>query len=150
MGLELAGGTTFGDATAQRAWFLGGTRTLRGQPPSAVWGPSFGRGRVEVARTYDVGTLSVFTDAGWATYEGRRHREGADPAGLDPVGPDAGGTGLVGLDPVGAPALEHDGLLFGVGVGASLFDGLMRTDISYGLNGPAREFWIAFYLDSLL
>ena len=67
---------------------------------------------------------------------------GAGPAGLGPVGPDEVGTP--------APASDHDGLLFGVGVGASLFDGLMRTDISYGLNGPAREFWIAFYLDSLL
>lgn len=142
MGLELAGGTTIGDATIQRAWFLGGTRSLRGQPPSAVWGPSFGRGRVEVARTYDVGTLSVFTDAGWASYEGSHHREGGDLGGLDPVGSDAVDT------PTRAP--QHDGLLFGVGVGASLFDGLMRTDISYGLNGPAREFWIAFYLDSLL
>ena len=97
---------------------------------------------MEVARTYDVGTLSVFTDAGWASYVGSHQRREADLGGLDPVDPNA----------VGAPtrALEHDGLLFGVGVGASLFDGLMRTDVSYGLNGPAREFWIALYLDSLL
>ncbi len=131
LGLELAGGTTFGEAPAQRAWFLGGTRSLRGHSPSAVQGPAFGRGRVEVARTYDVGTLSVFTDAGWASRLGSRVREAQDPD-------------------IRTPAREHDGLLFGVGVGASLLDGLLRTDVSYGLNGPAREFWISLYLDSLL
>lgn len=150
LGLELAGGTTIGDATIQRAWFLGGTRSLRGQPPSAVWGPSFGRGRVEVARAHDFGTLSVFTDAGWASYRGAHHGPDDEPGGIDPAGPGAARVGAAGSGVVGAPAPDHDGLLFGIGVGASLLDGLLRTDISYGLNGPAREFWIAFYLDSLL
>ena len=142
LGVELAGGTTFGEATRQRAWFLGGTRSLRGHAPSALWGPSFGRGRVEVARTFDIGTLSVFTDAGWASYAGRRDLGGDEPAGIDSA--DAPG----GSSP--SPPLDHDGLLFGVGVGGSLLDGLMRADVSYGLNGPSREFWIALYLDSLL
>ena len=142
LGVELAGGATFGDATPQRAWFLGGTRSLRGYAPSALWGPSFGRGRVEVARTYDVGTLSVFTDAGWARYAGRHGPSGGEPGGFDPTdAPDV---------PSPAPPLDHDGLLFGIGVGVSLFDGLVRADLSYGLNGHSREFWIAFYLDSLL
>ena len=142
LGIELAGGTTLGEATAQRAWFLGGTRSLRGHPPSVVQGPSFGRGRLEVARTYDVGTLSVFTDAGWASHPGRHGRGDDDSGGLFPDGADSVGGP--------APTLDHDGLLFGVGIGGSLLDGLLRTDVSYGLNGPAREFRIGFYLDSLL
>ena len=142
LGLELAGGTTFGEATAQRSWFLGGTRTLRGHAPSVLWGPSFGRGRVEVARTFDVGTLSVFTDAGWADYIGGHYRAGDDLAGMDP-----GSTGD-GLAPT--PLLENDDLLLSIGVGGSVLDGLIRADLSYGLNGPGRQFWISFYLDSLL
>ena len=143
LGVELAGGTTFGESTSQRAWFIGGTRSLRGHAPSALWGPSFGRGRVEVARTYDIGTLSVFSRRrlgqlrGTAWPRWRRTRVGS----IRPTSPDV---------PSPAPPLDHDGLLFGVGVGASLFDGLVRADVSYGLNGPSREFWIALYLDSLL
>ena len=141
LGLELAGGTTFGEATAQRAWFLGGTRTLRGHAPSILWGRSFGRGRVEVARTYDVGTVSVFTDAGWADHFGGHYLDDEDIGTV--------GTGRPGHGPA-RPAADTDGLLWGIGVGSSLLDGLMRLDVSYGLNGPAREFWIALYLDSLL
>ena len=142
LGLELAGGTTFGDAPAQRAWLLGGTRTLRGHAPSVLWGPSFGRGRLEVARTYDIGTLSVFTDAGWANHIGGYYGPDDALGGMDPDGN--------GDSPAQGPVLDNDGLLFGVGVGGSVLDGLIRVDVSYGLNGPAREFWIAFYLDSLL
>ena len=140
LGLELAGGATFGEATAQRAWFLGGTRTLRGHAPSVVRGRSFGRGRVEVARTYDVGTVSVFTDAGWANHYGGHY--------LDDESIGSEGPGRPGHGP--ARPAETDGPLWGIGVGSSLLDGLLRLDVSYGLNGPAREFWIALYLDSLL
>lgn len=142
LGFELAGGTTFGEAPIQRAWFLGGTRTLRGHAPSVLWGPTFGRGRVEVARTTDFGAWSVFTDAGWANHVGGYYSTDADGDAMDPGVPADG------------PATERpptDGrLLWAVGVGGSLLDGLMRGDVSYGLNGPARQFWIAFYLDSLL
>ncbi len=142
LGLELAGGTTFGEATAQRAWFLGGTRTLRGHAPSVLWGPSFARGRVEVARTSDFGAWSIFTDAGWASHVGGYYSSGA---GGDVVYPDGSADGP------GTDRTPMDGsLLWGAGVGGSLLDGLIRADVSYGLNGPARRFWIAFYLDSLL
>ncbi len=142
LGVEVAGGTTFGEASAQRGWFLGGTRTLRGHAPSVVWGPSFARGRVEVARTYDVGTLSVFGDAGWADRANPWYGAHDDRDGMDA---DSSSDGFGHL-----PVLDNDDLLFGVGVGSSLLDGLLRFDVSYGLNGPGREFWIAFYLDSLL
>ncbi len=142
LGLELAGGTTFGEPTVQRAWFLGGTRTLRGHAPSVLWGPSFARGRVEVARTSDFGGWSIFTDAGWASHVGAYYSADAGGDAMDP-GESADGPGM--------DRPRTDGrLLWGVGVGGSLLDGLIRVDVSYGLNGPARRFWIAFYLDSLL
>ena len=66
MALEGAVGTTWGDAPAQRSWFLGGRRTLRGYPPSVRKGLSYLRGRIEVARTYELASLIAFGDAGWA------------------------------------------------------------------------------------
>ncbi|HSG48225.1 MAG TPA: hypothetical protein VLA43_10465, partial [Longimicrobiales bacterium] len=44
----------------------GGASTLRGYPASTLFGPTFVRGRMEAARVYDVGTVSVFGDMGWA------------------------------------------------------------------------------------
>lgn len=47
---------------------------------------------------------------------------------------------------------DFDGsdLLYGVGVGGSILDGLMRMDISHGLNGPRKRFRIDLYLDAIL
>ncbi|MEZ4424559.1 MAG: hypothetical protein R3E98_14215 [Gemmatimonadota bacterium] len=117
-GLEAGAGTTFGDAPPQRAWFLGSAGTLRGYPPSVISGPSFTRGRLELARTFDgVGSFSAFGDAGWA---GARD------------------------------AFAADDLLYGVGIGGSLLDGLIRIDLSRGLNGPNRQFRLDLYLDAIL
>ena len=143
LGVELAGGATFGDAPAQRAWFLGGTRTLRGHAPSVLRGPSFARGRVEVARTSDFGAWSVFTDAGWASHMGGHYLAGDAPDATE----DGGGGGA---DPGADPPRVDGQVLWALGVGGSLLDGLVRADVSYGLNGPARRFWLAVYLDSLL
>jgi hypothetical protein len=67
VGLEAGGGTSWGDAPRQRNWFLGGPLTLRGYEASVLSGPSFARGRLEVARTYSESvTISAFGDAGWA------------------------------------------------------------------------------------
>ncbi len=66
LALEGAVGTTWGDAPAQRSWFLGGRRTLRGYAPSVRRGLSYLRGRIEVARTYELASLIAFGDAGWA------------------------------------------------------------------------------------
>ena len=67
VGVEAGGGTTWGDAPPQREWFLGGPTTLRGYGASVLRGPSFLRGRLEVARVYSQAvTVSVFGDAGWA------------------------------------------------------------------------------------
>ena len=118
MGMEMGGGTTFGDAPIQRSWFLGGANSIRGYPASTVFGSSFVRGRLEVARSFDgIGSAGVFTDVGWA---GPRTSFGAND------------------------------LLYGVGIGASLLDGLVRFDISHGLTGRAKQFRVDFYLDALM
>jgi hemolysin activation/secretion protein len=66
LGLEVGGGTTWGDAPLQRQWFVGGASTLRGYPASTASGTSFARSRIELARTWDFGTTSIFGDVGWA------------------------------------------------------------------------------------
>ena len=45
---------------------------------------------------------------------------------------------------------SSDDLLYGVGLGASLLDGLVRFDLSHGLKGPAKQFRVDLYLDALL
>ena len=66
LGVEVGGGTTWGDAPAQRAWFLGSASTLRGYEPSVRGGSSFMRGRVEVAKVFAGVGGTVFYDVGWA------------------------------------------------------------------------------------
>ena len=117
LGLEVGGGTTWGDVPPQRSWFLGGARTLRGYSAAAAVGSSFARGRVDVARTFDIGTVTMFGDVGWA---GAR------------------------------TDFDADDLLYGVGVGGSVLDGLFRMDLSHGLNGPDKQFRVDLYLDALL
>ena len=90
---------------------------MRGYPASTLMGSSFARGRLEVARTLDVATLSFFGDVGWA-----------------------------GL----RSAFDTGDLLYGVGVGGGILDGLIRMDLSRGLNGFAKQFRIELYLDALL
>ena len=70
-----------------------------------------------MARTFDVGTVSLFGDVGWA-----------------------------GL----RTAFDVDDMLYGVGVGGSALDGLLRMDLSHGLRGPAKQFRVDLYLDALL
>ena len=117
LGIEAAGGHTWGEAPVQRSWFLGAGGTLRGYPASTLSGMSFVRGRVELARTYEFVGASVFGDAGWA----------------GPVG-----------------EFDGDEVLYGVGVGLSILDGLVRFDLSQGLKGPKRDFRVELYLDHIL
>ncbi len=117
LGVEAGGGTTWGDAPVQRAWFLGGAKTLRGYAGSTFMGSSFARGRLELARTLDVGSVSVFGDVGWA-----------------------------GL----RSDFDTGDFLYGIGVGRGVLDGLIRMDLSHGLNGFAKQFRIDLYLDALL
>jgi hypothetical protein len=66
LGLEIGGGTSWGEVPAQYHWFLGGSETLRGYEPSVVVGRSFVRGRGEIARGTGRATLALFGDVGWA------------------------------------------------------------------------------------
>jgi hypothetical protein len=117
VGMELGGGTTWGESPVQRHWFLGGATTLRGYEAGSISGSTYGRARLEVAKVYTQAvTVSVFGDAGWAG-----HREHYD----------------------------NDDVLYAVGVGTSLLDGLIRFDLSQGLTGPSG-FRVDLYLDAIL
>ena len=48
-----------------------------------------------------------------------------------------------------ASAFTVDNLLYGIGIGGSLLDGLMRLDLSHGLNGPHRGFRVELHLDAI-
>jgi hypothetical protein len=117
LGTEIGGGTTWGVSPLQRHWFLGGPSSLRGYGASTVFGSSFTRARTEVARRFDVATVSVFGDAGWA---GRRE------------------------------AFDTEDILYGVGIGGSVLDGLIRLDLSHGLTGSSRQLRLDLYLDAIL
>jgi len=64
--LEGQAGTSWGSPSVQRLWYVGGPLTLRGFAPRAMGGPSFGRARVELDRSFSFGRVVAFTDAGWA------------------------------------------------------------------------------------
>lgn len=65
--VEVAGGTVFGEPTAQRLWYLGGPATVRGYGgPSRVSGEAFWRGRAEIGSSFPAARVAVFSDAGWA------------------------------------------------------------------------------------
>lgn len=66
LALEAGGGTSLGAPSAQRMWYVGGPRTVRGYDPLLAGGADFGRARIELARTASFGAVSVFSDMGWA------------------------------------------------------------------------------------
>lgn len=87
--VELAGGTTAGEAPIQRLWHLGGPATVRGYGGAAAVGDTFWRGRVEVGNALPAFRLIGFSDAGWA---GIRREAQLDPTLL------SAGVGLSFLD----------------------------------------------------
>jgi hypothetical protein len=66
IGAEAGVGSSVGDVTPQRMFYLGGAGTLRGYEPGTVSGTSMARARLEVARTASFGAVAVFSDWGWA------------------------------------------------------------------------------------
>ena len=89
LGAETGAGTTWGRALTQRAWHLGGARTLRGHSDAALAGPAFARGRVEASWSVEFAGLGVFLDGGWA----------GDPGAFRAARPTYGaGVGLTLLD----------------------------------------------------
>ena len=100
-----AAGSSVGDLPPQRAYFVGGTHTVRGQfaRPAGEGrvGDSFWLGRAEVARGVMALRPALFYDIGWA---GMREQ----------------------LDVMGRP-------MSGAGLGVSVLDGLFRLDVSRGI-----------------
>ncbi len=113
-----AAGTTAGQVPAQRAFYLGGLQTVRGQfvgiAPGYA-GNAFWFARSELGGGGAVFRPSVFYDLGWA---GARERFAA-----------SGQT-----------------LLRGAGVGVSMLDGLFRMDVARGL-APTRQWRADFSVD---
>jgi hemolysin activation/secretion protein len=105
-----AAGSSLGDLPIQRAFFIGGLGTVRGQfaRPSGAGrvGDTFWLGRAELGRAAMTFRPAVFYDIGWA---GSR---------LD-------------LSRMGRP-------LSGAGVGASFLDGFLRIDVSRGIYPEQR------------
>ena len=50
----------------QSLWYMGGPATLRGYGGAAAVGPSFWRGRAELANRLPAARLAVFSDLAWA------------------------------------------------------------------------------------
>lgn len=114
--LTLAGGTSVGQLTPQRRWFLGGTQTIRGQTPDTTYsGNAFWMSRLETGRDISGARVVVFGDLGW-------------------VGDRTTFTDLV------RP-------MSGVGVGYSVFDGMIRFDVARGIY-PRAQTRVAGYLQS--
>ena len=66
LALEAGAGQGWGNLTTQRMWHLGGPSSLRGYDPRRLTGTSFVSARGELARTYSFGSVSLFSDVGWA------------------------------------------------------------------------------------
>ena len=112
-----AAGSSAGDLPLQRAFFVGGLHTVRGQFARSVGdgrvGDTFWLSRAEVARGVMAVRLAGFYDVGWA---GSRDS----------------------LRAMGRP-------LSGAGVGLSLLDGLFRLDVSRGIF-PERNWRTDLYI----
>jgi hypothetical protein len=114
--LTLAGGTTGGTVPVQRFFYLGGSRTVRGQTAGAAAGDAFWLARAELG----MGGVpfvrpTLFGDLGWA---------GARDTWQHPGRP-----------------------LSGVGIGASVLEGLIRVDLARGIY-PERRWRVNLYTDA--
>ena len=114
-----SGGTSGGTLPPQRAWFIGGSHTVRGQRPSLTLpgqsGNSYWFGRGELAKQLAVVRPSIFYDVGWA----------GDRA-----------------------AWSHPGRpVSGAGVGLSFLDGLIRADVSRGI-WPRERTLVDLYFEA--
>lgn len=115
--LTLSGGTSEGPVPAQRRWYLGGAHTVRGQRADTA----------QSGNAYWLGRLEL----------------GRSVQGVRPVV--FGDIGWVGdrtqwQQNVGRP-------LSGVGVGASILDGLIRFDVSRGLY-PRKQVRVDLYVEA--
>ena len=110
-------GTSGGTLPPQRAWFIGGAHTVRGQRPSLTLpgqaGNSYWLGRAELGKQLSIVRPSLFGDLGWA---GDRS------------------------------AWSHPGRpVSGAGVGLSFLDGLFRADVSRGIWPRKRTLFDVYF-----
>ena len=117
--LTASAGTSGGALPPQRAWFIGGAHTVRGQRPSLTLpgqaGNSYWLGRAELGMQLPGVRPTVFGDLGWA---GDRS------------------------------SWSHPGRpVSGAGVGFSVLDGLIRADISRGIH-PRKRTLLDLYFEA--
>ncbi|HEX6052830.1 MAG TPA: hypothetical protein VFZ21_26370 [Gemmatimonadaceae bacterium] len=117
--LTASAGTSGGTLPPQRAWFIGGAHTVRGQRPSLTLpgqaGNSYWLGRAEVGYGMTAVRPTIFGDIGWA---GDRS------------------------------SWSHPGRpVSGAGVGFSFLDGLFRVDVSRGIS-PRKRTLLDFYFEA--
>ena len=115
--LTVSGGTTTGAVPAQRLWYIGGAHTVRGQ----------GADTSQSGNAYWLGRL-----------EFGRGFQGVRPVLFGDIGW-VGDRANVTRN-VGQP-------MSGVGVGASILDGLLRFDVSRGIS-PRKRFRVDMYLEA--
>jgi len=117
--LTASAGMSGGTLPPQRAWYIGGAHTVRGQRPSLTEtgqsGNSYWLGRAEVGRQFPGVRPTVFGDIGWA---------GDRSSWSHP----------------GRPAS-------GAGVGVSVLDGLFRADLSRGI-WPRQRTLLDLYFEA--
>ncbi|MDF2771985.1 MAG: hypothetical protein K0S86_1479 [Geminicoccaceae bacterium] len=117
--LTASAGTSGGTLPPQRAWFIGGAHTVRGQRPSLTLpgqaGNSYWLGRAELGYGMTAVRPTIFGDIGWA---GDRS------------------------------SWSHPGRpVSGAGVGFSVLDGLFRVDVSRGI-WPRKRTLLDLYFEA--
>jgi hypothetical protein len=117
--LTLSGGSSLGALPPQRLWYLGGSKTVRGQSPipdSTQSGNAFWLTRLEIGSN-DAGMRpTVFGDLGW-TGDRNHMTQNVKP-------------------------------MSGVGVGVSFLDGMFRFDVARGIY-PRKQFRVDLSLESM-
>lgn len=116
--ITVSGGSSVGDLTPQRLWYLGGARSVRGQrPDTAMSGNAYWLTRAELGYDYGGVRPMIYGDLGWV-----------------------GSRDSLYTKQLGRP-------MSGVGVGTSFMDGLFRFDVTRGLY-PQKRWRVDFYLEA--
>lgn len=66
LALTGSAGSSVGDLPPQRGWFLGGLRTVRGNPPGSTFGDAYYFLRAEAGTKFGAVRPVAFADVGWA------------------------------------------------------------------------------------
>jgi hypothetical protein len=116
--VTLAGGSSLGTLPPQRNWFLGGVHTVRGQRAGEAAGDAFWLSRLELGLDRGGGAARAVV-FGDLGWAGSRHSDWG----------------------------KKERPLSGVGVGYSIFDGMLRFDVSRGI-WPREQWRFDFSLEA--